>query len=139
MDSHLVTVKVGVECRTCERMQLDGLSFNHPWLECLDTETVEGRCTVEEHRMSLHHVFKYVPDDRILAVNNLLCGLYGLYDTALDELADDKWLVKFGSHIFRQTALVHVEFRANDDNRTCRIIDTLTEEVLTETSLLSLE
>ena len=72
MDSHLVTIEVGVESRTGERVELDGLSFNHPRLEGLDTESVEGRCTVEEHWMTLHHVLEYVPNYRILAVNDLL-------------------------------------------------------------------
>ena len=139
MDGHLVTIEVGVEGRTGERMQLDGFSFNHSGLESLDTEPVQGRRTVEQHGMTLHHVLEDVPDHGILAVNYLLGALYGLHDTALDELADDERLVKLGSHELGQTALVHIELRTDDDDRTGGVIDSLTEQVLTEASLLALE
>ena len=66
--------------------------------------------------MALHHILKDIPDDRILAVNYLLCGLHSLHDTALDELADNERLVKLCCHILRKTALVHIELRSYDDN-----------------------
>ncbi len=47
MDGHLVTIKVGVECRTSEWVQLNGLTFYHSWLECLDAKPVQGRRTVQ--------------------------------------------------------------------------------------------
>ena len=40
---HLVAVEVGVECRTCQRMELQGLAFDELRLEGLDTEAVQGR------------------------------------------------------------------------------------------------
>ncbi len=89
--------------------------------------------------MSLHHVFEDIPYHSLLAVDNLLGALDSLYDAALDELANHEGLVKLGRHKFRDTALMHLQFRANDDYRTRRIVDTLTEKVLTETSLLTLE
>ena len=94
MDCHLVTIEVRVECGTCERVQLDCLSFDHSWLEGLDTESVQGRCTVEEHRMTLHDILENVPDHSILPVHDLLCRLDRLDDAALDELADDERLVE---------------------------------------------
>ena len=139
VDGHLVTVEVRIECGTGERMQLDGLALNHARLESLDTQTVQGRCTVQEHRMAFHHVFQDVPDNGIPAVHNLLGALYGFDDAALDELADHKRLVKLGRHEFGKTALVHVEFRTHDDNRTGGIVHTLTQEVLAEAALLTLQ
>ena len=109
VDSHLVTVEVGVERRTGERVQLDGLAFDHPRLEGLDTEAVQGRSTVQEDRMALHHVLEDVPDHRVAAVDDLLRALDGLHDAALDELADHERLVQLGRHELRQTALVHTE------------------------------
>ena len=120
-------------------MQLDGLALDHTGLEGLDTQTMQGRCTVEKHRMTLHHVLKDVPDDGIPAVYDLLCALYGLHDAALDELADHERLVKFCGHEFRETALVHIEFGADDDNGTGAVVNTLTKEVLAEAALLTLE
>ena len=139
VDSHLVAVEVGIERRTCQRVQLDGLTLDELRLERLDTQTVKRRSTVEEHGMALHDVLEDVPDDGLAAVDNLLGRLHGLDDAALDELADDERLVELGSHELRQTALVHVELRTDDDNRTGGVVDTLTEQVLTEAALLTLQ
>ncbi len=136
--SHLVAVEVGVECRTCQWVELDCLAFDHLGLEGLDAETVKSRCTVEKHGVAFHHVFEDIPYDGLLAVDDLLGALDSLDDAALDELADHERLVELGSHVFGDAALVHLELGTNDDNRTGRIVDTLTEEVLTEASLLAL-
>ena len=75
----------------------------------------------------------------ILAVDDLLGRLDRLDDAAFDEFADDERLVQLGRHVLRNTHLVHLQFGADDDHRTRRIIDTLAQEVLAETSLLALE
>jgi hypothetical protein len=49
VDGHLVTVEVGVEGATDERVQLDGLTLDELGLEGLDTEAVQRRGAVEEH------------------------------------------------------------------------------------------
>ena len=139
VDSHLVTVEVGVEGRTCQRVQLDGLTLDELGLEGLDTQTVKRRGTVEEHGVTLHHVLQNVPDDGLAAVDNLLGRLDRLHNAALDELADDERLVELGGHQLGQTALAHLQLRTDDDNRTGRIVDTLTEQVLTEAALLTLQ
>ncbi len=120
-------------------MELDSLTLDHLRLEGLDTETVKCRSTVQEDGMALHDVLEDIPYDRILAVYDLLSALNRLDDTALDELTDDEGLVELSGHILRQTALVHLQLRADDDDRTGRVVDTLTEEVLTEATLLTLE
>ena len=118
MNRHLVAVEVGVERCTCEGVELNCLTFNHLRLEGLDTETVKRRSTVEEHGVTLHYVFEDVPNDRLATVNNALSTLYCLHDTALNELADDEWLIKFGSHELGNTTFAHLQFRTNNDNRT---------------------
>ena len=139
MDGHLVAVEVGVERRTCQRVELDCLTLDHLGLEGLDTETVKCRGSVEEHGMTFHHVFEDIPYHGLLAVYNLLGRLDGLDDAALDELADHEGFVELGSHVFGNTALVHLQFGAYDDNRTGGVVDALTEKVLTEAALLALE
>ena len=119
VNSHLVTVEVGVERCTCQRVKLDSLTLDELRLECLDTETVKCRSTVEHNRMALHYVLEDVPDNRLATVDNLFGALNGLHDTTLDELADDERLVKLGCHKLWQTALAHLQLRTNDDNRTC--------------------
>ena len=139
VDGHLVAVEVGVEGRTGQRMQLHGLALDELGLEGLDTQTVQRRGTVHQHRMPLDDVFQNTPDDGILAVDDLLGRLYGFDDTALDELADDERLVQLGRHILRDTHFVHFQLGADDDDRTRRVVDTLTQQVLAETALLAFE
>ena len=137
--SHLVAVEVGVERRTCQRVELYGLALDELGLERLDTQTVKRRSTVEEHGMALHHILEDIPDDRFAAVDDFLRRLHRLDDAALDEFAYDERLVELGGHEFGQTALAHLQFRTHHDDRACGIVDTLTEQVLAETSLLTLE
>ena len=139
MDSHLVAVEVSVEGGTCQRVKLDGLTLNELRLEGLNAETVQRRRTVQQHGVALHDVLKDVVDDRLTAVDNLLGRLHGLDDAALNELADDERLVELGGHQLRQTALAHLQLGTDDNHRTGRVVDTLTEEVLTEAALLTLQ
>ena len=60
VDCHLVTVEVGVECRADEWVQLDGLAFNQDRPERLDTQTVQRRCTVEQHGVLVDDFFQNV-------------------------------------------------------------------------------
>ena len=136
---HLVAVEVGVERRTCQRMQLHGLALDQLGLERLDTQTVQRRSTVHQHRMALDDVLQDAPDHRILAVDDLLGRLHRLHDAALDELADHERLVELGGHILRDTHLVHLQLGADHDDRTRRVVHALTEQVLAEAALLALE
>src|SRR5690606_9891692 len=136
---HLVTVEVGVKRRTYERVKLNSLTFNQLGLEGLDTETVQRRSTVEQYRVTLEYVFKDIPDHRILTVDDLLRRLHRLHDSSFNELADDERLKELSRHILGQTAFVQFEFRTDHDNGTTGVVDTLTEKVLTEASLLTFE
>ena len=120
-------------------MQLDSLTLDHLRLECLDTETVKCRGTVQHNRMTLHHILQNIPDNWLTTINNLLGTLDSLYDTTLNQLTDDEWFVKLCSHQLRKTALAHLQLRTYNDYRTSRVVNTLTQQVLTETSLLTLQ
>ena len=120
-------------------MELDSLALDELGLECLDTETVKSRGTVEQYGVTFHHVFQNVPYFGLLLVDHLLGALDCLDRAALDEFADDERLIELGGHVLGDTALVHLKFRTYDDDRTGRVVDTLAEKVLTETSLLTLE
>ena len=89
--------------------------------------------------MTFHHVFEDVPNHRIATVYNLLCALHRFNNTALDELTNDKRFIEFCCHQFWQTAFAHFQLRTNNNYRTRRVVDTLTEKVLTETTLFSFE
>ena len=66
---HLVTVEVGVEGRTDERVQLNGLTLNELRLKCLDAETVQGWGTVQQDRVIRDDLFEDVPHLGALALN----------------------------------------------------------------------
>ena len=119
VNGHLVTIEVGIECRTCQWVQLYSLTLDKLRLEGLDTQTVKRRSTVEQNRMTLHHMLKDIPDDGVLAVHNLLGTLHRLHDAALNEFTDDEWLVELSSHQLRQTTLSHLELRTYYNHRTC--------------------
>ena len=139
VDSHLVAVEVGVEAGTDEGVQADGLTLDKAGLEGLDTQTVQRRSTVQQDGVTLEDVLEDFPHHRFLAVYDALGALDGLDETALEELADDIGLEEFGGHVLGETALVHLQLGADDDDRTAGVVDTLTEEVLTEAALLALE
>ena len=120
-------------------MQLNSLTLNQLRLESLYTQTVKCWCTVQQNWMTLHHILQDIPDHRLTAINNLLGTLNRLHNTTLDELADDERLIELSCHQLRQTALTHPQLRTYNDNRTCRVVNTLTEKVLTETSLLTFQ
>ena len=54
------------------------------------------------------------------------------------EAANNEGLVEFQGDRLRKTALVQAHVRTNDDNGTRGVVDALTEEVFTETALLTL-
>ena len=55
------------------------------------------------------------------------------------ELGVDERLEQFERHLLRQAALVQLELRTDDDDRTARIVDALAEQVLAEAALLALQ
>ena len=61
VNSHLVTVEVSVERGTDQRVNLDGLALDQLRLERLDTQTVQGGCTVQQHRVLSDDLFEDVP------------------------------------------------------------------------------
>ena len=53
---HLVSIEVGIECMTYERMELDCLSVHKDRLKGLDSKSMERRCSVEHDRMLLDNL-----------------------------------------------------------------------------------
>ena len=58
---------------------------------------------------------------------------------ALFELVVDERLEQLERHLLRQPALVQLQLRSDDDDRTARVVDALAEQVLTEPALLALQ
>ena len=139
MHSHLVTIKVSVKGCTCEWVKLQRFALDELGLESLNAQTVKRWSTVQQHRVSFHDILENVPHHRLFRIHNLLGALHCLNHTSFNHLADDEWLVELGCHVLWHSALVKLQVRSNDDDRTRRVIHTLTQEVLAETSLLSFQ
>ena len=120
-------------------MQTDSLTLDQTRLEGLDTQTVQRRSTVQQYRVTLQDVFEDFPHNGILAIHNLLSGLHRLHNTSFEDLADNERFEQLSSHVLRQTALVQVQVGTDDDNGTTRVVNTFTEQVLTETTLFTLQ
>ena len=139
MDGHLVTIEVSVEASTHQGVQTNGLTFHKLGLESLNTETVQRRSTVEQYGVPLQDVLENFPHNGFLTVDNLFCTLDCLHQSTLKKFANDVWFEELSGHILRQTTLMHLQLRSDNNNRTARVVDTLTEQVLTEATLLALE
>src|ERR1700722_14771057 len=100
---------------------------------------MQRRSTVQQHGMFANHVFQNVPDHRFLRFDQFLGLLDGGAVARSFELVIDERLEQFERHLLRQTALVQLQLRSDDDDRASRVVDALAEQVLTETALLALE
>ena len=138
MNSHLVTVEVGVERRADERVELDGTTIHQFGLKSLNTESVQGRCSVEHDRMPLDHLLKDLHHLVIRTLDELLGGLDVVNDVLTDQTMDHERLEQLDRHLLRQAALMHLQFRTHHNHGTTGVVDTLAEQVLTEATLLAL-
>ena len=77
MYRHLVAVEVGVKRRTHQWVQLDRLAFDQCRLKRLDTQTMQGRCTVQHHRVLANDVFEDVPYHWLFGFHHTFGGLDG--------------------------------------------------------------
>ncbi len=139
VNGHLVPVKVRVKRRADQRVQLNGLPFDQLGFERLDTQTVQGRRTVQEDRMFADNFFQDIPDFGAFLFNQTLSRLDGRCHAIGFKLGIDKRFEQFQRHLFGQTALMQHQFRTHHDDRTAGIVDALAQQVLAETTLLAFE
>ena len=127
MDCHLVSVEVCVKCGANQRMQLQGTTFYQNRFKCLNTQSVQGRCTVQQNWVALNNIFQCIPNLSGSTVYHFPCALDVGDDLCIDQTLQNERLEEFQCHFLWQTALVHFQFRTNDDNGTSRVVDTLTK------------
>ena len=139
MHGHLVTVKVGIERSTHKRMQLNRLTLYQDRLKGLDTKPVQRRRTVQHDRMLLDDILQHIPYLWLQPLHHLLGILYIVGGSVGYKLLHYKGLEQLDGHFLGKSALVNLKFRSNHDNRTSGIVNTLTKQVLTETSLLTFQ
>ena len=139
VDGHLVAVEVRVERGADERVQLDGLALDELRLEGLDAETVQRGRAVQQNGALADDLLEHVPDLRTRTLDHALGALDVLRVAQVDQALDHERLEQLERHLLGQTALVQLELRSDDDDRTARVVDALAEQVLAEPALLALE
>ena len=139
MDGHLVAVEVGVERGADQRVDLQGLALDEHRLERLDAEAVQRRRTVEQHRVLLDDVFEHVPHLRATTLDHALGVLMFCASSRSTRRFMTNGLNSSSAISFGQTALVQLQRRAGDDDRTAGVVDALAEQVLAEPALLALQ
>ena len=139
MHRHLVTIEVRVEGSTHQRMQLDCLTFDQYRLERLDTQTVKGRRPVQHHRVFANHFGEDIPHLGGFALDHLLGSFDRRGQATRFQLGEDKRLEQLQGHFLGQTGLVQLQRRTYHDHGTTGVVDPLTQQVLTETTLLTLD
>ena len=139
VNRHLVTVEVRIERGADKRVDLDRASLNENRIECLDSEPMQGRSPVQEHRVTLDDLLKHIPDLASSTLDDPLGALDVWCVPMLDKLAHDERLEQLECHLLGQTALVQLEVGADHDDRTAGVVDALAKQVLAEPALLATE
>jgi len=85
------------------------------------------------------HVVENIPDNRFFALHHFLGGLDGCRQAAGFQLGENKRLEQLQRHALGQTALMQTQGRTHHDHRTTGVVNALTQQVLTETTLLALD
>ena len=137
VNSHLVTVEVGVESCTYKRMKLNSSTFNKYGLESLNTKSVKSRSTVEHYGVVFNNNFESIPNFNACSFNHFSCRFNVICFTKLAKSLHYEGLEKLDCHFLGKTALIELKLGTNNDNGTTRIVNTFTEKVLTETTLLT--
>ncbi len=120
-------------------MELDGFVICKNRHKRLYSQSVQSRSAVEKNGIVLHDVFQNAPDFRLFAFNEFLCIFDLICFAHLLQAFNEIGLKELHSHLFGQAALIEFELGTNRDHRASGIVNTLSEQVLTEASLFSLE
>src|SRR5690606_40330504 len=84
-------------------VQLNGLTFDEDRLKCLDTETVQRRCTVQQNRVLANYFVQNIPNDSFFTLHHFFGGFNGCSQTAQLQLAENERLEQFQCHLLRQS------------------------------------
>ncbi len=100
---------------------------------------MQGRGTVQQNRMVADDNFKRIPNFRFCSFHSFPCRLDISGRAGFNQAFHDKRLKQFQRHFLWQTALVHFQIRADNNNGTARIVHALAQKVLAETPLLTFQ
>ena len=139
VNSHLVAVEVGVKRGTHQRVQFDRAAFHQHRLERLDAQTVQRRRTVQHDRMVFDNDFQRIPHLGADTLHHFAGGFDVAGGTGFHQTLHHKRFEQLQRHLFGQTALVHLQLGTDNDNRTTGVVNALTQQVLTETTLFTFQ
>ena len=139
MNRHLVAVKVRIVRCAGERMKLQCASFRQNRFKRLDAEAMQRRGAVQENGVLLDDFFEHIPDLRTRALDHVLGALDVLCESGTYEPLHDERFEEFERHFLRQTTLMKLELRTDNDDGASRIVYALAEKVLAEASLFAFE
>ena len=124
MHRHLIPVEIRVKSGTYKGVKLDRLTFYQHRLERLNTQSVQGRRTVQHNGMVRDNLLQHIPHLHVKTLHHLLCALDILRDLLGYQLLHNEGLEQFDRHLLRQAALVNLQFRPDHDNGTSGIVHT---------------
>ena len=139
VNRHLVSIEIRIERRTDHRVQAYRFPFHEDGLESLNPEPVQCRRTVQHDRVVPDDLFQNPPDLVPPAFDQTLGAFHVRRKPLFDKLPDHEGLEEFKRHLFRQSALVELELRPDDDDRPAGVIHALSEQILPEAPLFSAE
>ena len=139
MNGHCVSVEVCIVRRTDERVHLDRVTFDQYRTECLDRLTVKCWCAIEKYVFAFDRFFEDRPDFGCLIFDETAGAADVVCEFTLQESCDHEWAEKFEHHVLWKTAFIECEIRSDDDDRAAGVVDALTEQVLAEIPVLTLE
>jgi len=116
MDSHLIAVEVSVERRANERVNLNRTTVDQDHLKGLDAQAVKRRRAVQQHGPLACHFLKDVPHLRAFAVHQALGALDVVRVVVFHEPPHDEGLEQLKRHLLRQTTLMQLKLRTDDDD-----------------------
>ena len=87
-------------------MELNSLTLDQNWTESLDTESVEGRCTVQENVLTGDDLFECVPDFGTSSLDHTSCALHVVGVFLGDQLRDNEWLEQLECHRLWDTTFI---------------------------------
>ena len=125
MDRHLIPIKVRVIGSAGQRMELQSASFRQHRFKGLNAQAMKGRRPVQKNRMFLDNFLQNVPHFRLYAFHHALCRLDVSHDAVVDQFLHDKGLEEFQRHLLGEAALMKLQFRPHNDDRTAGIIHAL--------------
>ena len=89
--------------------------------------------------MLANHLLQNIPHLGAFPFNESLRRLDRGREATNLQFAEDKWLEQFKRHLLGQPALMKLQRRTDDHNRTPRIVDALSQQILSKSALFPLD